>query len=156
MEHTTIRKEMVTVTNGFCIGPDMQVRIGSFINYTPPSGHHIELRVLIGTQAEFDDRRSQKLLYIQHFESLPLTAIVGNVVVPAQELLAWRRGCETPLDYRSIALQAILASELQEISFKLDRRKNTCELWFRCLKIRPQAVIPKDRLGRDLFFCPAG
>ena len=155
MKCSVVQKEKVTVTDNFCLGPHMQVQIGSFIHYTPQSGHHIELRVLVGTEDHFRNRTPETILYIQQFESIPLTAIVGNVIVPAQELLTWYRRHEMPLDYRDIALHAILAYELQEVRFDLDRRKSTCELWFRCLKARPWALIPKDMLNRDHFLAPA-
>jgi hypothetical protein len=152
METTVVEKEKVTASNNFCLGPGIQVWIGSFINYTVPTGHSIELRVLVGREDHFKQGISGTILYVQQFDSLPLSEIIGDVIVPAQKLLSYYGN----RDYRDIVLQSILASEIQEVHFDLDRRKMTCELWFGCIKVRPRALIPKEQLDKRSYFCPAG
>lgn len=155
MESILVQREKVTTTDGLCLSPDMQVRIGAFVVYRPqPSDYRIEIRIFIGTELEFKQTESPRFLSIQHFDSPLLSEIIGNVIVPAQELLKWHG--DTPEVFHKAIVRTVLSSELQEVRFILGQSKKTCELWFRCLKVRPQATIPKYMLMRDTYFCQAG
>lgn len=154
MQWNTVPKSKVIVVGDedLDLNEEMVVQFGCFINYPKLGDPAVaELRISIVKKVEEVVREAERL-YVHRFDSLPLKAITGDVVVPAQELIRLRSQDERPSGYREIALSVILHSEIQTLQFNISKAKATCEIWFGCARERPISIIPKAELGK--FFDP--
>jgi len=118
----------------------MVTMIGSFATYSPEL--QIALRVAICRDTDIDNYQSKKF-YIIGFAEIPLSTLAYNVTVPAMSII--QGGIEGD---PTIIIQAILHSELEEITFDFQTKNRTCSLWFRCLKQQPRAVIPREDMDK--------
>ena len=128
----------------------MVVQFGCFIDNRPNNQGEVQLRVSV-VQDNQKDASTTNRFYVQHFSSIKLSTIRGNVIIPAKELLL-QFSFDTPLDLYERVISVILHSELQEVQFDISKAKATCTLWFRCVKERPVAIMAMAEL--DGYFDP--
>jgi hypothetical protein len=78
------------------------------------------------------------LVWVSHFDQIPVSAIKENVTVSANDLLHPPKGMEEP--YREHVLNIVLKANLKQIRFDFGKTIE-CGIWFNNIAERPSSGV---------------